>query len=224
MSNTYDHRKAEVYNEFMGEYIVAYDKALAMMGDIKDKRVLDQGCGTGKSSRLLRKEGAVVVGVDKNPEMLSATRSSDATGIEYFLIENNDLAGIEGQFDGAFCTFVFLEVSKREELEQMVRAVYDKLKPNSLYVIVTNNPDAIGYESDFIKLESGEGFTGESGQSVIDTVKLDPPLVFHDYYWTEEDQRSILENAGFRIEQISTPISAEGQEISPFMIIHAVKN
>jgi hypothetical protein len=48
--------------------------------------------------------------------------------------------------------------------------------------------------------------------------------VFHDYYWTEEDQRSILENAGFRIEQISKPISAEGQEISPFMIIHAVKN
>src|SRR5688572_17235376 len=41
-----------------------------LLGDVKDKVVLDYGCGLGDNSVLLADRGAKVIGVDISPELL----------------------------------------------------------------------------------------------------------------------------------------------------------
>jgi SAM-dependent methyltransferase len=41
-----------------------------VLGDVKDKMVLDYGCGTGDNSVLLANRGAKVIGVDISPDLL----------------------------------------------------------------------------------------------------------------------------------------------------------
>jgi ubiquinone/menaquinone biosynthesis C-methylase UbiE len=50
------------------------DITLGFIGDVKNQRVLDVGCGTGRYCQLLAKRGANVVGIDPSPRMLEYAR------------------------------------------------------------------------------------------------------------------------------------------------------
>ncbi|MHA2032916.1 MAG: class I SAM-dependent methyltransferase [Candidatus Kariarchaeaceae archaeon] len=49
---------------------------LRVMPDVKDKMVLDAGCGSGSLTRWLLDNGATVIGVDASPHMLEQARKS----------------------------------------------------------------------------------------------------------------------------------------------------
>ena len=46
----------------------ATEKELRLLGDVQGKRLLELGCGTGAVSIALAQQGAVVIGVDTDPE------------------------------------------------------------------------------------------------------------------------------------------------------------
>jgi malonyl-CoA O-methyltransferase len=48
---------------------------LSMLPDLRDKKALDAGCGTGRYLRLLEKRGAKAVGIDLSVAMLSRARA-----------------------------------------------------------------------------------------------------------------------------------------------------
>lgn len=72
---------AQVYDLFMdnvpyeewSRYIIGLMKEYG----ICDGTVLDLGCGTGKITRLLKKAGYDMIGVDNSPEMLRSRRRPD---------------------------------------------------------------------------------------------------------------------------------------------------
>jgi ubiquinone/menaquinone biosynthesis C-methylase UbiE len=47
---------------------------LDLIGDVKNQRVLDVGCGTGRYCELLTKRGAKVVGIDPSSKMLECAK------------------------------------------------------------------------------------------------------------------------------------------------------
>ncbi len=47
---------------------------LKLLGDVKNKKILDFGCGTGIYSKLLTKKGAIVKGFDISPKMLKIAK------------------------------------------------------------------------------------------------------------------------------------------------------
>ena len=47
---------------------------LDLIGDVKNQRVLDVGCGTGRYCELLAKRGAKIVGIDPSPRMLERAK------------------------------------------------------------------------------------------------------------------------------------------------------
>nr|NIO37073.1 methyltransferase domain-containing protein [Candidatus Bathyarchaeota archaeon] len=94
-SNVYDDAKrAEAYSklEFPGTYYLAYRDLPNIISDhVKGTNALDFGCGTGRSTRFLRRLGFTAVGVDISEDMLKKAKELDPKG-DYRLIEDSDLS------------------------------------------------------------------------------------------------------------------------------------
>ena len=68
---------------------------LAFLGDVVGKAVLDAGCGEGRNTRILARQGAHVVGVDISPRMIGLAREEEGKeplGIHYEIASYSDLS------------------------------------------------------------------------------------------------------------------------------------
>lgn len=75
---------------------------LVREGDLRARRVLDVGCGTGRfASRLAEKHGARVWGIDSSPEMLAVARRRLVRGVGLKLGRAEELPFKDGWFERA---------------------------------------------------------------------------------------------------------------------------
>ncbi len=110
-SNVYaDGQRAEPYArlEFPGTYYLAYRDLPAILAEhVHGKAAIDFGCGTGRSTRFLRRLGFDTVGVDISAEMIAMARRLDPDGA-YVLIDDGDLSGLDRHaYDLALAVFTF---------------------------------------------------------------------------------------------------------------------
>src|SRR5215467_9094543 len=88
-----DTARAEAYStlEFANTYHLAFrDLPEIFRNHVKGTNALDFGCGTGRSTRFLRRLGFHVVGTDISHQMLRKARDIDPTG-HYLMMESTDL-------------------------------------------------------------------------------------------------------------------------------------
>ena len=103
------------------------------------KRVLDAGCGEGWLSRRLSALGFEVLGVDAQPGLIDAART---TGTGQFAVASYDdlAAGIIGHtFDTVVCNFALLG---QRSTEALFRATPALLRPGGVLVVQTLHPHA----------------------------------------------------------------------------------
>ena len=117
------------------------------VGELSGKSVLDIGCATGELSFRLGKEGASVVGVDLNNDLLQQAKSEKANPNICYQERNmlhleNDFQ--QGQFDAVLCfgnTLVHLET--KEVILKMLKGVFKVLKSNGTFLLQILNYDYI---------------------------------------------------------------------------------
>jgi 2-polyprenyl-3-methyl-5-hydroxy-6-metoxy-1,4-benzoquinol methylase len=83
-------------------------------------RALDFGCRTGRSTRVLRKLGLDVTGVDISEDMLRIARTIDPSG-NYLVRDDNLDQFAAGAFDLVLCAFPFDKYSRSNEGENFSR-------------------------------------------------------------------------------------------------------
>jgi ubiquinone/menaquinone biosynthesis C-methylase UbiE len=105
-----DGNRANAYAtlEFANTYYLAYrDLPEILSAHVIGLRALDFGCGTGRSTRMLRKLGFDVTGVDISEDMLRIAKVTDPSG-DYRLVPGDNLEQLAaGSFDLVFCAFPF---------------------------------------------------------------------------------------------------------------------
>jgi SAM-dependent methyltransferase len=106
-------------------------------GDVRGKRVLDAGCGTGYLTRQLHDRGARVTGVDLAERMVAIARA-DHPGLDFRVDSCTDLATLaDGQFDLVVANYVLMDTP---DLDAAIRAFARVLKPGGAAVLVFSHP------------------------------------------------------------------------------------
>jgi 2-polyprenyl-3-methyl-5-hydroxy-6-metoxy-1,4-benzoquinol methylase len=112
-----------------------------LLGDIRGRRVLDAGCGTGYLSRLLAAQGATVVGIDLSSRLLAEARAQEANeplGVDYYEGNLADLSRFpEGTFDMIVSNVVMGDVV---QFRQAFREFHRVLQPSGRLLFSVTHP------------------------------------------------------------------------------------
>jgi SAM-dependent methyltransferase len=106
-------------------------------GDVRGRRVLDAGCGTGYLTKKLHDSGAHVTGVDFSNRMVEIAREANPQ-LDFRVDCCSELRTCnDDEFDLLVSNYVLMDVA---ELDGCVRAFARVLKPRGVAVVVFSHP------------------------------------------------------------------------------------
>ena len=209
----------------------------AMLPDLRDKRVLDLGCGFGWHCRYAREQGArSVVGVDISEKMLARAReSANDTVIAYRQMAIEDIDFAAGAFDVVLSSLALHYV---EHFDIVCRKVHSCLVPGGSFVFSVEHPI-------FTALAAQDWYYGPYGERLhwpVDHYQEEGPrqarFLDHDvlkYHRTVATYMNALIDASFTITRLweSLPVPemiAEHPDMQDetrrpmFLLISAIKD
>ena len=225
-SNVYDDRvRAEAYDrlEFAGTYYLAFRDLPAIMNDqVQGRKALDFGCGTGRSTRFLRRLGFDVVGVDIAEHMLTLARKRDPDG-EYRLVADGNLDGFAAEsYDLVLSAFTFDNVPTMEKKVLLFRALKRLLNRTGRIVSVVSSPEIYVNEwASFSTKHFPENRTAKSGEKVfIVMLDVDDSRPVEDIIWMDQDYQQTYKLAELVPVNIYRPLATETE---PFIWVSETK-
>jgi SAM-dependent methyltransferase len=220
-----DAKRADAYSklEFPGTYYLAYrDLPELIYEHYKNGKALDFGCGTGRSTRFLKKLGFDSVGIDISEEMICKAKSLDPEG-KYILIEDDDFSELgEGKIDVILAAFTFDNIPGEERRIQLLRKLNSLLHPNGIMLLLDSTPELyLNDWSSFITTVFEENKKAASGQ-IVKTIMIDvdDSRPVEDVLWKDEDYRKCFDNSGFSLIKAHKPL---GRPDEPFDWINETK-
>ena len=110
-----------------------------LIGNVKDKTILDIGCGAGGHDRRLIELGAKsVLGIDISTKMLEeAKKNKNSDKIEYQLLSMNDLEKLDRKFDLVVSS---LAIHYIEDYDGLCKKVYNLLNDGGYFVFSHGHP------------------------------------------------------------------------------------
>jgi ubiquinone/menaquinone biosynthesis C-methylase UbiE len=161
---------------------------LGLIGNVRNKWVLDVGCGTGRYCELLAKKGAKVIGIDPSSKMLERAQRKITPDLKFELrlgrIENTDLP--DNYFDVVVCA---LTVGHLLELEPAIREVSRIIKTKGRLVASDMHPYWFVSGYDYVK------FLDRSGQEY----RIPEYAHLYEEYW------NLFRKFKFGVEDVEEP-------------------
>ena len=114
---------------------------LRLLGDVRDKRVLDLGCGAGDNAIVFAEQGAKVIGVDPDAQQVGRARDrAEAAGVKVELHHSGlaDLAFLRS--DSVDIAVSVMALATVEDLARVFRQVHRVLKPEAPFVCSFPHP------------------------------------------------------------------------------------
>ena len=211
--NVYDDlRRAEAYArlEFPGTYYLAYrDLPEIISKHIHGINAFDFGCGTGRSTRFLRKMGFNITGVDISEDMLKQARSKDRSG-DYHKVNDADLNRFnDDTFDLVLSAFTFDNIPSKKKKIENLRELKRLLKPDGIIINLVSSPDIYIHEwASFSTRDFPENRRVKSGDKVrIVMTDVEDQRPVEDILWSDDAYREIYNLTGLIIADVHRPLA-----------------
>lgn len=165
-----DYDKREAYLDSFEK-----DKLIPLLGDIKNKKILDVGAGTGRLAARLSKAGAFVTALDVSEGMIERLKNKGLKNIETVIGDAEALPFADNSFDVVVAAFLIVHLS---DPRRFFDECYRVLKDGGILAVTNINqkePPEIKTKEGVIKIES--------------------------YYHRPEKVHEILEELAFGIER-----------------------
>jgi SAM-dependent methyltransferase len=205
------------------EWLLGYGQLLKRVAG--SYRILDFGCGSAWFGQLLAEERSRVDGVDLEPTQVELARSQSPQVRSF---TRDEFIWPAAAYDVAIANFVFCEYDSGGQIGDDMKLICRSLKlGGKLYILHANWDKSAGKEFRSSILNQAELYSGAPIHVIL---KGNPPIDITDYFWSQEDYRAMLLEAGFQdvvIDECMAPAGEEGwlaeTESSPLYIITATK-
>jgi len=141
--NKIGERYAKMIKQDALKKYLQYPGLIKLLGNVKDKLVLDIGCGNGYFSSMVAEEGAKLVGFDVSEKQIELAKENEKDlklGMEFFCSDQFKFS-YPKRFDIAFSNMVIFYADDFKELVQFFRCAFKLLKDNGKFISVVVNPD-----------------------------------------------------------------------------------
>jgi len=217
--NVYDdNKRAESYAalEFPGTYYLAYrDLPEIFTKYINGKKALDFGCGTGRSTRFLKKHGYDAVGIDISGSMINIAKEYDPIG-KYFLVDGSDFSVLNNErYDLITAIFTFDNIPGKDNRKELLTVLKDLLTDNGKIVLLDSADRIYVNEwTSFSTIGFPENRNAKSGEKVKIIMKdVDDKRPVEDIIWFDEDYRELFSSAKLKLLESIEPLGREGENI-----------
>jgi ubiquinone/menaquinone biosynthesis C-methylase UbiE len=221
-----DNNMANAYSqlEFPGTYFLAYrDIPKILKKHVKGRKALDFGCGAGRSTRFLQRQGFQALGVDIASNMIKRANEIDPAG-DYRLVEDGDLGHFEANsFDVILSAFTFDNIPLVETKIEILSKMNRLLKTHGKVINLVSSPQIYLHEwasfttRDFLE----QNLKADSGDIVkITNTAINDGRPVEDVVWKDEDYREIYAQTGFAVEAMYEPLALETE---PFEWVNETK-
>jgi len=216
-ANVYaDEVRADAYARlaFPGTYYLAFRDLPSLIGrHVTDRRALDFGCGTGRSTRFLRDLGFDVTGVDVADEMLRRARGADPRG-DYRQVEDGSLDVLEGErFALILSAFTFDNIATRERKVGLFHGLGGLLGTGGRIVNLVSSEDIYVHEWASFSTRNFPENRGAAAGDVVRIVMLDVQdrRPVEDIYWPDAAYRDVYREAGLEVLKTHRPLGADSE-------------
>lgn len=230
-----DKRTITWYNDFAEDYVKhvrdeddsiyhsLYEKPAmySLLPELKNKKVISIGCGSGEDCHELQKRGASVTGVDISDGLIAIAESSYPE-CDYRVMDMEKLEFADESFDFAYSS---LAIHYLEEWTTALKEAYRVLKPGSHYLISCNHPVFSAMEYTISTDEVSESMLALRKNKVNNVVKITGnyhkrrKMLFNEWVIWHKSLNEIsseVASAGFVIDLIHEPKPLpKMNEISP---------
>ena len=179
---------------------------LSLLPDIKNKKILDVGCGNGiLIPHLLKAAPQLVVGIDFTPHLLDIARKRLPNSVILYqcdITESIDLT--EAPFDGAIANFVLNEVS---DIKKVFCNIYSKLSIGAFLVVGVTHPTYLFGKHLIDPNNTLKGYKSYfSSQKIIDVyTDGDNSIEFTAYTFPLSSYINSAIDVGFKIDKMVEP-------------------
>jgi ubiquinone/menaquinone biosynthesis C-methylase UbiE len=214
--NSYeDEIRAREYSklEFHNTYYLAFRDLPEIFNKyVNGKKAIDFGCGTGRSTRFLKKHGFSVEGIDISEDMIKIARKIDPKG-NYHLVEDGNYSKLNpNSYDLILSAFTFDNIPM-DKKEMLFSNLKNLLNEEGIFINLVCSPEIYTLEwASFSTKDFPDNKYKKSGDVVrIITTDFDDKRPCYDVLCSEKDYKKIYLNSGFELIKTYKPL-AEGNE------------
>ncbi len=197
----YHKNRSDPKKNFYVDYLEKPTWNKLLKNNIRNKKVLDLGCGSGIFTKTLLKHGGKVIGIDLSKELIEIAKK-EIPKTEFYVGDMQKLPFKSGKFDIVASNLVLHYLKNWNFVFKEVSRV---LKKKGIFLFYTNHPfvgavskKIIGGKTKFIL----NGYFNDHKRVYWDML---PGEKIHLYRHTFEEISSSLYKSGFVIEQIIEP-------------------
>jgi len=219
-----DKRTIAWYNDFAEDYVKhvrdendsvyhsLYEKPAmySLLPELKGKKVISIGCGSGEDCNQLRKRGADVTGVDISDRLIEIAKIS-YPDCDFKVMDMESLKLENESFDFAYSS---LAIHYLEDWTKALKEAHRILKPGSNYLFSCGHPIYSAMSYTFSDDKISESMLSRRKDKITDTVEVTGNYVdrremnFNEWViWHKslDEICSEIANAGFVIDLIHEP-------------------
>lgn len=178
---------------------------LKLLGSLKDKYVLELGCGSGYWTRIFHARGAICTGVDISNEQIKLAKSLSDKDITYIKHDAGDFVSSK-KFDIVFIDHIISETRSPKKIIQIFKSAKSLLRKEGFIVLNEMHPSVANFPFKNMVVEK-RYYYFKSGTPIIFRVKQqhNKHIKIKDYHWTLQDFSGFLHKTGFVIDEIIEP-------------------
>jgi len=184
-------------------FIFEEENFFRVLGNVEGKTVFDLACGDGRYTRKMRDKGAIAIGSDLSPDLITKAREKEGSqGITFLVADATDPTfKLSEPVDVVTAMYLLHYSENRAAMLNMCKFIARNLKPKGRFVTYAINPDYKLDQKDFNMEKHFGFFLKRVNRKDAEANKMEfcmGNFVAEFWHWPKDMHEQCLKEAGFK--------------------------